>query len=253
VLLGTNWQGMDLQYVLLRDLLDHRKARMVVMSMPIPEFTSDRPHVQAFRWLRFGDFPEVLAGLSPVSKTMLYGDYVLGAPRQWLSKIRPNLVDPHLTESPTFGTHYKDLGYYGAPFVREDRNPPAIPVADMIYSPATAASFNFNGARLGPYQLHFVKALADPLRRTGTYLALLHVTVAGEIGSGVIPERMPWADLVNTPLSIVGIPDAVLFAGKSSEQYYHYFFDQHMNTNGKMLFTRAIAPALIAIYEQHVR
>jgi len=90
---------------------------MVVMSMPIPEFTSDRPHVQAFRWLRFGDYPEVLSRLPVRSKFILYAEYVLGAPRQWLSLARPNHVDPARALSSTFGTVYQDIGYYGAPFV----------------------------------------------------------------------------------------------------------------------------------------
>jgi len=253
VLLGTNWQGMDLQYVLLRDLLDHRRARMVVMSMPIPEFTSDRPHVQAYRWLRFGDFPEVLSGLPALSKTILYGDYVLGSPRQWLSRVRPSRVDPALTHSRTFGTHYKDIGYYGAPFVTEDRTAPAIPAQDMIYAPDTAAKFNFHGKPLGPYQLHFAQALAGPIQQSGAWLTLVHVTEADERGSSEIPERMYWPDIVPAPMSIAGVPDSVLFAGKTDEQYYRYFFDQHMNTNGKMLFTRAITPALISIYDEHTR
>lgn len=253
VVLSTNWQGMDLQYVLLRDLIDHRKARMVVMAMPIPEFTSDRPHVQAFRWLRYGDFPDSLSGLPKLSKLMMYGEYVLGAPRQWLTLLRPNLVYPELAVSPTLGTRYKNIGYYGAPFVPEDRQPILIPAEEMIYSRETAGKFDFHGRPLGPYQLHFAQRLADPLRRGGSYLVLLHVPVADERGSGIVSERMFWPDVIGAPLSIAGISAGTLFAGKTPEQFYHYFFDQHMNTNGKMLFTRAITPALIRIYEEHVR
>jgi hypothetical protein len=255
VVLGANWQGLDLQYSLLRDLLDHRKARMVVMSMPIPEFTSDRPHVQAFRWLRFGDYPEVLSSLPARSKFILYAEYVLGAPRQWLSLVRPNRIDParaRLYEG-TLGTVYQDTGYYGAPFVREDREPPQIPPGVGIYSAATAAQFDFHGRPLGPYQIHFARELAGPLRRAGAWLTLLHVPVADERGMTVVPERMFWPDIIPVPMSIAGIPAGTIFAGKTAEQHYHYFFDQHMNSNGMMLFTRAITPTLVRIYEEHVR
>jgi len=252
VVLGANWQGLDLQYTLLRDLLDHRKARMVVMSMPIPEFTSDRPHVQAFRWLRFGDYPEVLSSLPARSKFVLYSEYVLGAPRQWLSLLRPNLIDPATSVSSTLGTEYQDTGYYGAPYVPEDREPPAIPPQSGIYSAATAKEFDFHGRPLGPYQLHFASEIAGPIRRAGAWLTLLHVPVADERGMSVVPERMYWPDLIPVPMSIAGIPAGTIFAGKTVEQHYHYFYDQHMNTNGKMLFTRAITPTLIRIYEEHI-
>ena len=252
VVLGANWQGLDLQYTLLRDLLDHRKARMVVMSMPIPEFTSDRPHVQAFRWLRFGDYPEVLSSLPARSKFVLYSEYVLGSPRQWLTLLRPNLIDPASTISSTFGTEYQESGYYGAPYVREDREPPPIAPESGIYSAATARQFDFHGRPLGPYQLHFARALAGPIRRSGAWLTLLHVPVADERGMDVVPERMNWPDLIPAPMSIAGVPAGTIFAGKTPEQHYHYFYDQHMNTNGKMLFTRVITPTLVRIYEEHI-
>lgn len=250
--LGANWQGLDLEYVLLRDLLDHRKARMVVMSMPIPEFTSDRPHVQAFRWLRFGDFPDALSSLPARSKLILYAEYVLGAPRQWLMLLRPNRTDPAKAVSPTFGTGYQESGYYGASFVTEDRQPPPIAPDSMIYSEATAAQFNFHGLPLGEYQRHFAREISKPLRSSGAWLTLLHVPVDSERGMDVVPERMYWPEVLSLPMTIAGVPAGTLFRGKTPEQFYHYFYDQHMNTNGKMLFTRAIASTLVHIYEEHI-
>jgi hypothetical protein len=252
VLLSVNWQGLDLQYTLLRDLVDHRKARMVVMSMPIPEYTSDRPHLQAFRWLRFGDFPEVVGQLPWQSRFMLYSENVLGAGRQWLTLLRPNLTDAERADSKTFGTVYDwTSGYYGAPFVEEDRQPPA-GIDGTIYSPDTASRFHFGGRPLGPYQLTFAREIGTQIRRSGAWLTLLHIPVADERGSGMIPERMYWPDVIRVPMTIAGIPSGVLYAEKNDEQYYHYFSDQHMNTNGKMLFSRAIAPTLARIYVQHI-
>lgn len=253
LVLGGYWQGLDLQYTLLRDLFDHRKVRMVVMSMPIPEFTSDRPHVEAFRWLRYGEFQDALSPLPARSKFVLYAEDVLGAGRQWLMLLRPNRIDRERAYSTTFGTVYDwTSGYYGAPFVEEDREPPPVEIGDTIFSPATAGQFDFHGLPLGPYQLNFARQIGAQMRRSGAWLTLLHVPVADERGSGIVPERMYWPEIIPVPMTIAGIPSATLFRGKTEAQYYHYFSDQHMNTNGKMLFTRAIAPTLVRIYEEHV-
>lgn len=255
ILLGANWQGLDLQYVLLRDLLEHRRVRMVVMSMPIPTYTSDRPHVQAFRWLRYGEFPEVIGGLPLGSRTTLYADFVLGAPRQWLSLLRANQVDPALTLSPALGTRYDEVGfgYYGAPWVAERTSPPAIPAASMIYTPETRERFAFDGPALGPFQRHFAEAVGALVQQYGVHLTLLHVPIDSEQGSHRVPERMLWSEVIHAPLSIVGVPSAELFQGVPGDRFLHHYHDQHFNANGTRLFTRVVTPALLDLYAEPAR
>jgi hypothetical protein len=248
MILAAYWQGMDLQYTMLRDLLEHRKVRMLVMSMPIPEFTSDRPHVEAYRWLRYGDEPDALAGLSLRSKATLYADFVLGAPRQWLTLVRHNRIGPQETSGDALGSEYDRTGYYGAPFVPEDIPAPPVAPSAAIYAPATARNFDFNGLPLGPYQRHFCEQIGEIIRQHGTHLTLLHVTTSEEPQATVVPERMYWPDVMRVPMQIVGLPASALFAGIPNNLFYNYFYDQHMNVNGKELFTRAVTPALIRIY-----
>src|SRR6185503_18812143 len=88
---GMNFPGIDLQYVLLRDFLERRKARMVVFSMPTARHISDSPHVFAYRFMRYGEDVQALEGLSVRNRAALYAGEVLGAPRQFLSLLRPNL------------------------------------------------------------------------------------------------------------------------------------------------------------------
>ena len=253
VMIGSNWQGMDLQYVMLRDLLEHRKVRMLVTAMPIPQVDSDRPHVQLFRWLRFGEFPEVIAGLPLRSRLTLYADFVLGAPRQLLTLLRPNLVDPAKAMSASFGGRSEEMGYYGAPFVSEPADPPPLAPEDVIYSPRTAAVFDFNGRPLGPYQRHFAESIGELARNYGVRLVLIHVPVASERGQNVIRERMFWPDVLGTPATIIGVPSGTLFRNIPGDRFYRYYFDEHLNANGNRLFTRAITPALIRTYVQPAR
>jgi hypothetical protein len=248
IVLAAYWQGMDMQYAVLRDLLEHRKVGLVVMSMPIPEFTSDRPHVEAYRWLRYGDYSNALAGLPLRSKATLYADYVLGAPRQLLTLLRPNQIFPDETRADRLGSEFDQRGYYGAPFVRENSEAVGIAPDAMIYSPANARSFDFNGPPLGPYQRYFCEQIGKQIRDHGTRLCVLHVTTSEEPQFTAAPERMFWPDVMRIPMQIVGVPSAVLFGGVPAANFYRYFYDQHMNVNGKELFTRTVTPALIKIY-----
>lgn len=248
ILLAAYWQGMDLQYFLLRDLLEHRRVRMVVMSMPIPQFTSGRPHVQAYRWLRFGEDTDAIQGLPWLSRMTLYADAVLGAPRQFLSLLRPTWVDPRRTVSPSLGSEYDRAGYYGVPFVPDRLSPPHLAPEAMIYSGRTQAQFDFHGTPLAPYQEHWAREIGKLVRQHGVALTLLHVNDSEERGHTTVHERMFWPDVMGVSMTIIGVPTATLFSGVPDSRFYHFFYDQHMNINGKELFTAAVTPALIDAY-----
>ena len=58
VTLGSNWRGEDLNYVMLRDLLERRKVKSLIFSMPADYQIMDEPHNQSAHWLLYGDNPE---------------------------------------------------------------------------------------------------------------------------------------------------------------------------------------------------
>src|ERR1039458_8167546 len=91
-MLALNWQGLDLQYFLLRDYLNTHHADLIVWNLPVPGSRHVEPHVEAFRWMRFGEYSDALSGLPLRYRLALYGDMVLGAPRELLSHLRPNLL-----------------------------------------------------------------------------------------------------------------------------------------------------------------
>jgi len=248
ILLAAYWQGLDMQYVLLRDLLEHRSVGMVVMTMPIAQFKSNRPHVQAYRWFRFGEYQDALRGLALTSRAALYADAVIGAPRQILSLLRPNQIDPRRAVSTTLGAEYDQAGYYGAPFQREQLNFTHPAAQSMIYSEITSGAFDFHGPILSLYQQHWAAQIGNLVRQHQVHLTLLHVNDSEERGHTVVHERMFWPKVIGVPMTVVGVPTSTLFAKVPDDRFYNYFYDQHMNNNGKELFTVTIAPALIEAY-----
>jgi hypothetical protein len=249
---ALKWQGLDMQYMLMRDLLERRKVRMVVMAMPNRTLGGDSPHIQAYRWMRWGDFPESLGDLPFRSRPSVYAMEVLGAPRQLLNHLRSNgrIHDPQLIA--TLGTQHEAAfgGYYGNPFVQERKPAPVVPAQHMIAIGADDPRFDFNGRPLGPYHRYWGQQIGKLARERGAALAMLHIPEDSERGSNVVPERMYWPDVVGMPAPIIGLPSAELFADMPAATFYHYYFDQHLNMNGKEFFTRAITPAILDVYEK---
>ena len=89
---GVNWAGMDIQYFLLRDLLEHRKVSTVVLSIPVGQQDTSMPHVQVIPHaaLRRLSGRVKVAGLNPCECTApRCTARMLGAPRQALNSLRP--------------------------------------------------------------------------------------------------------------------------------------------------------------------
>jgi hypothetical protein len=242
--LALNWPGLDLQYFLLRDYLERRKVRLVVWNLPEPHSRAyDAPHIQAYRWIRWGEYQEALAGLPLSYRLSLYGEMVLGAPRQVLSRIRPNLEG---SEALNVEPRQMFSGYNQAAFVRDAIEHPG--VAHSL--PPESATVTVVGPAPGAYQMHFARQIASLARQHGCAVVLLHMPIDAEYGQTTVPELDDWAKQLGGGLKLIGIPSAELFAGLDKTRFLHFYRDAHLNQNGAEAFTRAILPALREAYEQ---
>jgi hypothetical protein len=248
LLLYQAWQGPDMQYYVSRALLEHRRVKLLVIAAPSWVQRSNQPHVQLFRVARYGDNPGALDGLGFGRKLAVYADYVLGAPRQALSLLRPNLVDPEAGLRPPAVVGLE--GYQGRPFVPRPANDPGVPPSETIDSDASRQLFHFEGPPLRPYQLHFLKKTAEVARQHGALLVILHLPSPTERGETIVPERQYLPQVFGDGVFLLGIPSARLFRDVPDAQFFDYYQDEHMNRNGAGLFTQAIAPALSQLYER---
>jgi hypothetical protein len=252
VVLGSNWQGADLPYVLLRDVLARRRVGMVALSGPLATFIPDTPHLQAHRWARYGEYPEVTEAMPFRSSMSLYAAGVLGAPRHLVSWLRPNRVSPAELDPEWLRSEHAQQGYHGVPFVVEDRTAVDVPTESMISKPSSPGVFRILGSTPGPYERAFLKATGELLRRNGVAAIAIHVPTARERGEDVVRERFRWDEELGTPCPVIGVPSATLFGGKTPEQVLHYYYDEHLNRNGAARFTATIAPAIARAYEAKV-
>lgn len=242
--LAMNFRGEDLSYVLVRDLLDRRRVRTVVMSMPLARERESAPHPFADRVLTPDD-PRVTAALPWRHQLQVYAVNVLGAPRRALSLIRADKVDDARFAA-TLGAGLFERGWDDTPFQRSPLEPPMLPPRRLIFSAETEDRFAFADAPLTAYQDHFLRALAALLRERGVRLIVLNVPVwmGGEPPERV-EERLHWPDALGMPLTMVGVPPAELFAGLDRAGIETFHYNTHMNRNGAERFTRVVTPALI--------
>lgn len=258
------WAGFDAVYVIANDLLQRRHVRVIVVY---DEGTGHgTPHPHSSRWLRMGENAEAMAGLPAGDRAKLYGGAVLGMPRHLLSLVRPNLMeDPEHCRPNFFNTYYRApnlaqnlgalrarLGFNVSPeFTEYQPAGTASPEDVVVYSDATKDQFTFTGPPTHPYQLHFIRKLAELCKLKGTRLVVVHPTQYSEREQAVIKERVLWPQEVGMPIDIVGITPAKFFAGISPADGQKLFYeDQHMNQNGQDFYTRLLTPTLLKIYER---
>ena len=261
------WAGFDGLYFLARDLLQHRKVHLLVFSDASGLGTiQETPHKQAWRWFRFADDAGELAGLPLRPRLTYYYGSILGLPRNLISLLRPNL-GPILTPekeraldqihhwvmpNERLGALTVQISYENRPDLFTKFTPKtSTQASDFItYSPQTSDKFRFENQSTTSLQMYFAKKLAKLARDHGTSLTCLNIPFIADRNSSVIQERFNWAEALQAPVNMVGIPPAALFSGLSESDVSHLFWDTaHFNENGQLYFTRLLAPTLLTLYD----
>ena len=245
---GWSYFGLDAPYVIARDLLDHRRVHTLVAY---DDGGVNAPHIYSSHWFRFGENTEALVGLPLPQKFALHAGSVLGLSRHLLSRVRPNApAQPSDELVEQLGSEGRRRGYLSTPFVEFVPKGTGTPQDAVLYSPETRSSFAFTGPSAPSYQFHFAQKLARLCQERGTQLVFLHLPGIAEREQTTIPERRAWPDLLDAPVSLVGIPGAKLLGGLSGEEVTKVFYDpNHLNRNGRALFTRLLTPKLVSLYD----
>jgi len=252
------WDGQDLTYFLLKDLLEHRKVKVVVVAEESAHFF---PHGGASRWFRVGDNWQDLDGLSVVEKTAYYVEAMRGMSRQLLEYVRPDIpgaerlgtreIFYHAPSSATrFGSMAARLEDSGNPDFVEVL-PAHAPAPALIYSEETKASFEFSPEPYSREQLYFAKKTADLAAAHGARLVWLHIPTRDEANSPRVMAKADWSKILNAPSTLVGIPGTALFGGLTDDEMLKLYVEKiHLNANGQRYFTESVTPTLLKIYDE---
>jgi hypothetical protein len=208
---------------------------------------SDQPHVQLFRVIRYGDHPGAFDGLDLRHRLAIYADLSLGAPRELLNSIRPNLVYPSAGGTLEYPA---PVGYMGGPFHARRAEPPSLPAESMIYSRKARGLFRFDGPPLNSYQGYFIRKTIELARQHNTGVVVLHLPSPAERGVGVVLDREGMKQLIGDEAAFAGVPSARLFENVPPNEFEDYYQDEHLNRNGMELLSRTVTPALVQLYER---
>jgi hypothetical protein len=267
---GWGGPGFDELYFVAKDLLEHRRVRMLVIDDGFDKL--DQPHVLASRMFRLGDDAETLKGLSPQIQAAYHFASVAGLPRNLVSLARTNLPAdmnaPNYWESRSHAANFAaHLGTFKArsgfrenptaepePFVEYAPQTGTSSSDVCIFSPGTKNNFGFAESGLPPTQLHFAQKFAALMQEYGCKLVVLHIPTFDERKSVFISEPVFWPGVLHTDVTMIGIPPATMFRGLTDDEIRELYSDSvHLNGNGQSYFSSLMTPALLKIYESPIQ
>lgn len=237
---GHIFQGLDLEYFFLRDTLQRREVRNIILGWPFG--TQENPN----RSLRvLWDPLEDTRDLRAETLARMYSEKLLES----VPDIAKNFRDRRFRSFVPFSLHLGSLvlarGYSGnfepieIPSLTLQsaviQNPPVAPMKPLtsyqeLYLKKIIRLAEMSGARL----FYFISpAILDAPDQSRLY----RMTSQND-------DRYP----------TIGVPTDVLFPGLSLEERKKYFFNsEHTNLNGANYFTSALLPFFTEIYESQGR
>lgn len=259
--LASVWPGLDRDYVVLRDLLTHRRVRMVVLQLPNRDLptddphatvnrVTDEPHLRASRFYQVGALPGMTVGLPLRARAALYGGAVVGLPRHLLSLARPDRRRADPVEA-TLGARFDRRGYFGDRYQAFRPEPPALEADKITHRRCAPPACRLYAEPLPEYQMHFVRLMGALLREHGVPAIILHVPQANERHATAVEERVDWFALMGPGATLIGVPPAQLFRGLTDDEIKRFYVSDHFNENGAVFFTKAILPALLQRFREH--
>ena len=249
---GHYFNTVDIAYMQIRDLLERKRVRQIVFSIPRVPYT-EGPSPTAYKFIRYSDDGELFDKLSLKSKISLYACTVLRSPHDLLTIIRPNLSKPS-PFAENLGADKANLGMGRDidKFVRFTPTSPSISGRELIYAPETQERFHFTDEEITNHQNLYLEKLIELLERKNVPLMIINIPQYTEIHNTKIVELKDWSKHFGKPIPIVGVPPTVLFAGLSDKEIESLYYDEiHFNANGNEFFTRTILPAILEIYEKN--
>jgi hypothetical protein len=263
--IGWGGKNYEMLYFITRDLLEHRKVRMLVFY----DENSTKPNLWLQTWFRFGEDAALLSGLPCSDKALLYFAAIMGMPRNLLCLLRSNLPVPTIARdnywesrlsapdpATRFGAVRRDVGFtprYPLPpedFVPFAPNTAARPEDALVYSPATQSEFEFSRIPLPAGQAIFAGHFAALLNEHRVKPVMVYLPVLAEARLPSVPESAFWPEIFGADLTLVGIPPLKLFGDMKKEDLRKIFSDPgHFNRNGQDYFTPLVTPSLVKIYE----
>jgi hypothetical protein len=268
-MLGWAGGGFDALYFITRDLLEHRRVKVLVFYDEAIFRGLGRNRNTPF-WFRWHDDGKLISSLPIQDQAYYYYAAILGMPRNLLGRLRPNQpapLEPRRelnwfvdNQAPNPATR---LGSFSAhvgnrPSLDRKHGPfepfaPAIspdPNAAVVYSSATQTDFEFDSAPLPEWQARFAQLFGELTQKYGVKPVMIDLPHMADFHLPVIHEQEFWPKMFPGGIILLGAPESKTFGSLNEADLSKLMWDpSHLNANGQMYFTRFITPALLKLYD----
>lgn len=249
---GQNFSDLDITYTKIRDAVEQKRVRMVVVSALRLPYTSG-PSFTTYRFFGNGEYPDSVDGLPVGSRISLYAGNVLRVPHELLTMLRPHRTVPS-PYARDLGAYKVALGMGREPDLFEafSPEPPSIPAAQLLLSSQSANKFHFTDEAIPQHQRHYLNRLVDLAKQRGFHLALINLPLYNDRHSDVVLERHDWHREFGPSVSVIGVAPKDLFTGLTEKEIEKLYADEeHFNKNGNAFFTQTLLPAMITSFKQN--
>jgi len=248
---GHNWEGIDINYLYLKDLLQKRTVKMVVMATDIHRNT---PHSNLWEiWDNTVDGPD-LNNLSIKHRLTFYGARLLTDPKRFFN-IAQQTIKPAALLSPDnpiyyldkdFGDVFVKKGFQGAPYEYCAFSPIKFPPSQILNQ-----NLEFPKSPISDYTIHFFKKTITLLKKYNAKLVWLNVPEWQNRRKQVIITN-PLFETKDESSDFIGITGNNLFRDMNDADIKKFYYNNHLNANGNAYFTSCVSPTLLKIYDEKI-
>ncbi|MBI4404424.1 MAG: hypothetical protein HY537_09700 [Deltaproteobacteria bacterium] len=245
VSLAGNWAGMDFLAFRLKDFLENRKSKMLIISAD--DGLEQHPFFGQF--VHFSD-PDFVR-LTRINRFFeLYARNIASLPRLLRTKVRSHpLEEVFLARSAQSKMNQPDLAmkqdFAGQPLSPFDRRPPILSPSDLI--------IDFESGEISPEKISskdvtpYYEFIIELCKKHGVKLVGVLVPNMDDKNPRPVVESLITP---GTKIPIVSVDPKHLFGKLEKADMKKLFSDKvHFNINGSRYFTATIAPAIGKLYE----
>ncbi|MGE0631790.1 MAG: hypothetical protein AB7O96_05255 [Pseudobdellovibrionaceae bacterium] len=234
--LGYNHSGEELTYLLVRETLNKRKVKTLVLTTPRPNEMYEFPHPNSFMF--WNHFHDIKTGpkIDLVTHFQLYGVSVMGAIRHLPFLAFKNSYPPHLDKFSTYGEKIREpAGTQTEWHFRGD-------FKNYFFSNWDQQQMTL-GRPISEREISFLKATVHLAQSHGIQVVFLSSPLREDFETGKIEERANWFQLFDN-IKFVGIPASKIRA-ENPETWEQMLLGNNLSPEASMWFSRKWAQIFV--------
>ena len=253
IMLAASWRGFDKLYFFLKDVLEHRQIKFVLLSV---YGRNIYPHNASKYLYNIYDHNADFSYLPIQTRLAFYAESLFGVPKLLYNKIfPPNGMDStskDRTIAKDYGALLVDYGYdprkegeEPRSFVKRNDSPPHITMNEVVYFGGESNTFK-TPYPMNAMEMYFYNLIVKLCKDHHTKLALIQMPFPTDDKKSI--NLYQWS--FDKKIPTIAIPKGVLFPNMSQHDIEEFYNNStHFNNNGALYISKALSDILYGIFE----